>query len=308
MVCKNCSLKPVIELTNNNVKLCKSCFVKYFEKKAFRTISKYELIDSKDVIGVAVSGGKDSFTVLNIINLLANKKRDIKVKVIAIDEGIQNYRDLSLLKKYCKENNLDLNIYSFKKEFGMPLDIIKDKIHLKPCSACGVLRRLLLNSKARELKVDKLATGHNLDDEAQNVLMNLFRGNLERSARLGPTTGIRKYKRFIPRIKPLYFLTEKEVATYSFIKKFPVDYNECPNSKKSYRSEVRMLLNNFEQKQNGTKHAIINSFIEELPLLKKKFENSEIKSCKNCGEPCSSDICKACELIETIKTKPLKKI
>ena len=243
-----------------------------------------------------------------MLNLIANKKKDIKIKVIAIDEGIRSYRDLSHLKKYCEENKLDLIIYSFQKEFGMPLDEIKKRINLKPCSACGVLRRFLLNSKARELNVDKLATGHNLDDEAQSVLMNLFRGNLERSARLGPITGIKRDNRFIPRIKPLYFLTEKEVATYAFIKKFPVDFNECPNSLGSYRSQVRKYLNDFEERQKGTKHAIINSFIEELPLLKKKFEDSKIRSCERCEEPCSSTICKVCELIEEIKAKPLNKI
>ena len=308
MSCKNCEIKPIIELTNNNIKLCKSCFLKYFERKAFRTISKYNLIDDKDVIGIAASGGKDSFAVLYLLNKLANKKKDIKIKIIAIDEGIKNYRNLDHLKNYCKENNLELYIYSFEEEFGISLDEIKNKINLKPCSACGVLRRSLLNSKARELNLNKIATGHNLDDEAQSIIMNLFRGNLERSARLGPITGIKKDKRFIPRIKPLYFLTEKEVATYVFIKKFPVDFCECPNSSGSYRTQVRKTINDFEEKQKGTKHAIISSFIEELPLLKEKFKDVEIKSCEKCGEPCSSNICKACELIEDIKSKPLNKI
>lgn len=300
MTCKNCNSNPVIELVNNNIKLCKSCFIKYFERKVFKTISKYNLIDDNDVIGVAASGGKDSFSVLHLINLLSKKKSDVKVKVIAIDEGIKDYRNLSYLKKYCEENNLELYNYSFEEEFGMPLDEIRTKIKLKPCSACGVLRRFLLNSKARELKIDKLATGHNLDDEAQSVLMNMFRGNLERSSRLGPITGVKRDKRFIPRIKPLYFLTEKEVATYSFIKKFPIDFNECPNSFGSYRSQVRITINSFEEKQEGTKHAIINSFIDELPILKERYKNSEIKSCENCGEPCSGNICKVCELIKTL--------
>src|SRR3989338_1379182 len=96
-----------------------------------------------------------------------------------------------------------------------------------PCSFCGVFRRYLLNYGSKKFKFNKLATGHNLDDEYQSILMNQFRNNPEVSARLGPITGIILDKKFVRRIKPLYFVTEKETTTYSFLKKFPVEYSEC---------------------------------------------------------------------------------
>ncbi len=309
MPCKNCSINPVIELPNSNVNLCKNCFIKYFESKAFKTIRQYNLLEDSNSIAVGISGGKDSLTVLYILNKIASTRKNLKLIAILIDEGIHDYRDITIenAKRFCKENKIELKIYSYKDEFGKSLDeflkIMNDrKIKLKACTICGVFRRYLLNKKARELKVNKLATGHNLDDEAQAILMNQFKGNIDVSARLGPITGIIKDKRFIPRIKPLYFLTEKEVATYAFLKKFVDKYCECPNAEESYRIAVRDMLNEFENRYPGSKHAIINSFIEILPNLKEKFKNvNSIKDCKICNEPCSSDVCKACELLEKLR-------
>ena len=134
--------------------------------------------------------------------------------------------------------------------------------------------------------------------------MNYFRRNLETSARLGPITGIKNDKRFIKRIKPLYLMTEKEVATYAFLKGLTSEFLECPHSADSYRGDVMELLNNFEAKYPGTKHSIITSFLELLPLLKENFKGfTEIKSCKICGEPSSQEICQTCKIVEIIKKK-----
>lgn len=303
MPCKNCLKNPVISLPNSNIKLCDNCFIRYFEKKAFKTIAKYSMINDGDRIGIAVSGGKDSFSLLYLLNKFVEKRRKLSIKVILIDEGIKNYRDLSKVVKYCKDNKIKFHVYSFKEEFGLTLDQMSKKVDMNPCSICGILRRFLLNSKARDLKLTKLATGHNLDDESQSILMNQFRGNLERSARLGPVTGILSHKLFIPRIKPFYFLTEREVAAYSFIKKFPVPYSECPYSVSSYRADVRDMINDFTSKHPQTKHAVINSFIESLHILKRVYSDSEIRTCKVCKEPTSGDVCSVCKLLELIKKK-----
>ena len=302
MSCKFCKTKPVITLTNSNINLCKSCFIKYFERKALKTIRQYELLKKGDHVVVAVSGGKDSLSVLNLLNKLKDKMK-LTITALLIDEGIKNYRDKSIedAKKFCKEKKIKLEIASYKKNFGKTLDDMKKKNkNTIACSMCGVFRRSLLNKKSRELKADKLATGHNLDDEAQSILMNQLRHNIALSSRLGPITGVKKDPRFIPRIKPFYFLTEKEVATYAYLHNLVNDFNECTYCEESYRFEIRDILNGMEQRHPGTKHALVASFIEILPLLKNKFKDVEIKSCKNCGEPSSSEICNVCQLIEKI--------
>jgi len=304
MVCKNCKESPVVNLTNNNIHLCKSCFIKYFEKKVKKTISDHNLIEKNDKIVVACSGGKDSTVLLYLIKKIFKDRKDIKITVLAIDEGIHNYRNKSLkfLKKFCKEQKVELKIYSYKKEFGKSLDEILKEYKGIPCSLCGVLRRYLLNKKAKELGATKLATGHNMDDEAQSIVMNYFKNQIKLSARLGLVAGVKRDEKFIPRIKPLYFLTEKEVTSYAFLKGFIDKLNECPYNLDSYRGKIRDMLNDFESEHQGTKHAIIWSFLEILPLLKKKYKKypQVIKHCNSCGEPCSHDLCKSCEYIENI--------
>lgn len=302
MPCRKCKEEPVIKLPNSEVSLCKSCFYKYFEKKVFKTIRDYNLIEKGDHIGVAVSGGKDSTSVLSLINEFAKERRDVKVTAIAVDEGIKGYRDESLanLKRFCEKEKIELHIFSYKEAFGKELDTIVKKFP-RPCSICGVFRRYLLNTGAKKLKCTKLATGHNLDDEAQSIMMNQFRRNVKVSARLGPITGVLKNKDFIPRIKPLYFLMEKEVATYAFLKGFIDKYSECPHTSASYRGNVRDFLYDFEAKFPGTKHNIVLSFLEVLPLLKKNEEyKGSLNYCEICAEPCSQKVCQACKYVETV--------
>jgi len=278
--------------------------LRYFEKKVRKTIREFKLIEKNDKILVACSGGKDSTSVLYLLKKIFSKRKDLVIEAIAIDEGIKEYRDknLKFLKKFCEKEDINLYIYSFKKEFKIELDaIIKDE---KPCSICGVLRRKLLNQMAKKLNATKLVTGHNLDDECQSILMNQFRRDVKTSARLGPKTGILVDKGFVQRIKPFYLMLEKEVAIYAFLKGFMQQLNECPYEKVSYRADIRDMINNFEQKYPGTKNSTITSFLEILPVLKKEYKNKgNLKHCKECGEPCSQDICQGCKIIQKLLRK-----
>ena len=307
MVCKKCIESPVIKLPNSEVSLCKSCFVKYFEKKVFKTIRIYKLVEKNDHIGVAVSGGKDSTALLYILNKLIKKRKGSRLTAIAIDEGIKGYRDVSLdfLKNFCNKYKIDLKIFSYEANFVKPLDSILDaNKNIIPCSICGVFRRYLLNKNSKELGFTKLATGHNMDDEAQTILMNYFRSNIRISARLGPITGVLNNKKFIKRIKPLYFLSEKEVTTYSYIMEFMDKYMECPHNAQSYRGQIRDFINDFDSKYPGTKHGIITSFLEILPLLKNNLNyKEELKICSICAEPSSKDICQTCIYAESVVNK-----
>jgi uncharacterized protein (TIGR00269 family) len=186
-----CNQKPVIILEGSE-KLCKFHFTQYFENKVLKTIRKFNLIDKEEKLGVAVSGGKDSLTLLSILKKISIQNPKIQLTAIAIDEGIEGYRDKALItaRKFCNENEIVLNVYSYKDEFGMSLDKILKFLNVKPCSICGTFRRYLLNKKSRELGLTKLATGHNLDDECQSILMNQFKNNIQATARLGPKVGI----------------------------------------------------------------------------------------------------------------------
>lgn len=301
-----CDKKPVIELPSGD-RLCRQHFVKYFEKKVLKTIKRFNLLDKKENLGVALSGGKDSLTVLNILKKISEKNPKIKVSAILIDEGIEGYRDKTIIdaEDFCTKNSIKLSIFSYKEEFGYTLDEILKILNVKPCSVCGVFRRYLLNKKAREHGFTKIATGHNLDDECQSILMNQIRNSIKDSAKLGPTTGVTKDELFVPRIKPLYFCAEKEVATYAFINGLLRGFNECPNAPLSQRAKVRDMLNGMENEYAGTKYSIVNSFLQILPDLKNKYKFGVVNRCVNCGEPCSKDICNACVYIGKLKLKKL---
>jgi len=290
MKCSKCSSKAVFP------GYCKEHYIEYFENKVKDTIEKYDLISKEDKCVIAVSGGKDSIAVMYLVNKFFGN-----VSALSIDEGIADYRASTLvdLKKFCTEHNIPLVIKSFKKEFGMHLDEMVKKTSFKPCHVCGVLRRYLLNKHSKDF--DKIITGHNLDDESQAILVNLFRGNPELMARLGPSTGLRKMKQFTQRVKPLYFLTEKEVMAYVILMGWQVGFTECNYSGISYRSSVRDLLNEYEMNHVGTKANVVDHFISMLPSLKTKFaSNGEPSLCK-CGEPAKSEMCKTCELLLQIK-------
>ena len=299
-----CSEKPVISLPAGE-KLCKNHFIKYFESKVFKTIRQFGLLDKEENIGVALSGGKDSLAVLHILNNLSKLNPKIKINAVAIDEGIEGYRDKTLetAKKFCSENNIKLNIFSYQDEFGLALDEMLKILDVKPCTICGIFRRYLLNKKSRELKLTKLATGHNLDDECQSIIMNQMKNNIEASARIGPKVGIIQDEKFVQRIKPLYLCTEKEVTAYAFINGLLDSFNECPNAVHSFRAQVRDMLNDMEQKFPGTKYSIVNSFLQILPMLKDKFKGGIMLVCAKCSEPSANDVCNACVYLERLKNK-----
>ncbi len=294
--------KPVIELPDGT-KLGKTDFIRHFEEKVFYTIRHFNLLDKKEKVCIALSGGKDSLTLLSLMHRISLQNPNIALVAITINEGIHGYRDKTVItaKKFCEKFDIPLHVYSYEEEFGMPLDDILKVLDIKPCSICGVFRRYLLNKKAKELGCTKLATGHNMDDECQSVMMNQFKNNMQASARLGPMVGLKRHAGFIQRIKPLYLCSEKEVALYAFLQGILDDFIECPNVSKSYRAQVRDMLNNFESQFPGTKQALIHSLLDVLPSLKEKFKDEEVGLCKECGEPASKDKCKACVFVDMLK-------
>jgi len=268
------------------------------EYKVLDTIKKYKLFTKKDKLLIASSGGKDSTALLYLL-----KKNNYNIHAIYIDAGIPKFTNVSKknLKLICKEYRIPLVILSFEKEFGLALPEILSRMELKgfkykSCTACGILRRYLINKYAKENKFKRVVTGHNLDDEAQATLMNIFRNDIKRFKRQGPWVGVINSEHFVPRVKPLYFVTEEELVEFSKKMRFPVDHSKCPFSEGVYRDSIKKYLYSYDVKRN-----IVNFTVKKLEGLEKI--KSKISVCKICGEPSNTEICKSCQIIMAVGGK-----
>lgn len=280
--------------------LCAECFSRFFERRAWRTVKNSNLFRRGDKIGAAVSGGKDSLVLLHLLH-----KWHFNPVAIAIDEGIRGYRKHTLghAENFCSENKIPVHVFSFQDEYGITIDkASKKKKAQGPCAYCGVFRRDLLNKKARALGCDRLATGHNLDDEAQTVLMNFFRGEFSRMARGGAVTGLVQSPGFVQRVKPLLLSPERENVAYALINGIEYSDAECPHARTSYRASIRDALNSLEEKYPGTKFALLRSHEKSLPMLKAHFgAGAEVGGCGRCGEPSGNAVCEACKCLGELR-------
>ena len=283
-------------------KLSDTKFKQYIEKKVRKTIRLYKLFSKSDKIGVAVSGGKDSTVCLYIL-----KKLGYKVEAITINALIGNYskENLENIRGVCLENDIKLHEISFRDEFGRSLcslrSFLQSKAHkYQSCMLCGILKRYLLNKYGKKFGFSYLVTGHNLDDAAEAFLMNVFRNDFKLARRQGPISRQVSSKKFVRRVKPLYFITNEETERYSKIMKFPVRYEICPCSVDAHRRKYRAMLNEWEKENPGVKYSVVR-FHEEMLINLKKEEKTEVKLCNSCGEPAAGKVCKTCQIFKELE-------
>ncbi|MDP7141576.1 MAG: TIGR00269 family protein [Candidatus Woesearchaeota archaeon] len=269
------------------------------EKKVEETIRKYKLLSKEDKILVACSGGKDSTTILYILNKLGY---GIEALFIDLFIGEHSEKNKKNIRKFCSKLGVKLHEVSVKEFTGYSICYMKSVLNskgnkMKSCAICGSVKRYILNKYAKKLGKTKLVTGHNLDDEAQNFMMNLLKGRVSMNARLGPKAGVVNDKKFVARVKPLYFCSEKEIKEYSKFMKFPVVYEHCPCSVDAFRRFLKGQLDELEKENPTVKLNIINYFIEK----KLKLKNKGVGYCEKCGEPCSDKICSMCRLVKALR-------
>jgi len=281
--------------------LANAAFRSYVERKVRSTIRKYGLIRKDDRLLVAVSGGKDSTSLLYIL-----AESGFTFEAMNADPGIAPYTEINLknLRKTCSSLKVPLHIFSFKEAFGGSLPDLKKKVakkglHYSSCMLCGILKRYLLNKKGRELGFSTIATGHNLDDEAQGFLMNVFRNDINRALRAGPISGSASDARFVRRVKPLYFITEEETRRYALLRKFPVNLEICPHSGDAYRRKFINMLDGFEADHPNVKYNIVR-FHETVKALSPGKREEHIGTCTMCGEPANARLCKTCQVLGTL--------
>lgn len=299
MICSKCDGMAIISQRNSGLHLCQSHFIEDFEQRVADTIKKNAMLCDGDRIAVAVSGGKDSTALLlSLHKILAGT--NVELVAITVDEGIAGYRNdtIKAAKEIVEQLNIEHEIVSFREEYGYDLDEMVRGRDVAPCTFCGVFRKSALNRAAKRLRATKVATGHNLDDEVQSIMMNYLKGDIERLLRNRPR---RVHPGLIPRIKPLRVIPEKETAIYCMVSGVYAESRECPYAQLSLRADVRDMINSLESIFPGTKQSTLQGFEKIAEMAKGKEGQIELGSCRNCKEPCVKDLCKACELLMRLK-------
>jgi uncharacterized protein (TIGR00269 family) len=301
--CSGCGINQVYyHREYEGVDLCSKCFVDSIETKVRRTITKKRMLEHNDTVAVALSGGKDSVALLRILRKLERRFPPAQLIAITVDEGIVGYRSeaISISRQICGDLKIRHVIVSFKDLFGVTMDDVAAKRNeLQPCSYCGVLRRKALNQGAIQLGATKLATAHNLDDEVQTALINILHGDVGRI--LCVSSVAHAPSGFVPRIKPLAEVPERETALYAYSSGLRFQTVPCPHGGDALRGDMRVMLNRLELKHPGMKCTISRSIERISEAAATSERRRDFRSCKVCGDPTPNDICEACRMLGTLK-------
>ncbi|KZP00043.1 hypothetical protein CALVIDRAFT_476437 [Calocera viscosa TUFC12733] len=293
--------RPIVRRPKTGQQVCKECFFHVFETEVHNTIMSAKLFKPGDRVAIGASGGKDSTVLAHVMKVL-NDRYDygLEMYLLSIDEGITGYRDDSLesVKRNQQEYGLPLKILSYDELYGWTMDAIVEQIGRKNnCTFCGVFRRQALDRGAAALNVDHIVTGHNADDIAETVLMNIMRGDI---ARLGRCTLIcTQGEDSIKRSKPFKYAYEKEIVMYAYFKKLDYFSTECIYSPDAYRGHARVFLKDLEAARPSAIIDIIHS--GEAFQIGEAVELKAQQTCKRCGYMSSNDLCKACTLLESLE-------
>ena len=309
--CSYCNNSVVIERKYSGESLCPACFEKNIEKNIYKTISKYKMLKPYDKIIVGLSGGKDSFTLLYNLSMIQKKAyRPKEIIALTIDEGIKDYRDKSVKNAidFCKELNIEHHIISFKEKVGFTLDeIINIKRKLPDyryaCNYCAVIRRRLLNDKAKELGGTILAMGHNLTDIAETFLMNVLykRFHLIANQYLFKEPDSRMSQFYIKKITPLMRIPEEEIFLYANIKKFQYYPSHCPYREKDpiIRKRVLDFIQECKKTSSEIEFNLLSGFLELSSILYDRKEKKDYYTCQSCGYPSTNKVyCSYCTYLQ----------
>ncbi|KAG2441936.1 hypothetical protein HXX76_003541 [Chlamydomonas incerta] len=280
--------------------VCRECFFKAFEEEVHQTIVDNKLFKRGERLAIAASGGKDSTVLAHIMTTL-NARYDygLDLFLLSIDEGITGYRDDSLetVKRNEQQYGIPLKVVSYKDLYGWTMDEIVSQIGTKNnCTFCGVFRRQALDRGAVLMGANKIATGHNADDVAETVLLNILRGDVPRLGRCANI--ITGEDSPLPRVKPFKYAYEKEIVLYAYYKKLDYFSTECIYAPFAARGFAREFIKDLEAARPMAIIDVIRSAEDFVFAAASDEKLPQPRTCERCGYISSQPVCKACVLLE----------
>lgn len=296
MKCRVCRGPAVIDLPRHNANFCQEHFVQLCTRQVVKAINDFEMIHEQDRVLVAVSGGKDSLALWDILLELG-----FDADGLYIGLGIGEYSDESEIfaRTFANERARTLHVISLRETYQFDVPTAAKSSNRVPCSACGLSKRHVLDRFTIENGYDVLATGHNLDDEVAVLFGNTMRWDVGYLARQRPVLAERHG--FPKKVKPLIRLSEREMAAWCVLRGIDYVVDECPMAVGNKHLRYKTLLNEIEEMSPGSKAAFYLNFLEHMsPLLVSSHESAleELVSCSSCGSPTADTegVCAFCRL------------
>ncbi len=291
-------------MRQHKLALCKEHYLEWVPEQTERFIKKYEMFKRDEKILVAVSGGKDSLSLWDILVRLGYQADGIYLG-LGIDGGINySHESQRLTEEFAQKNNLKLHVVDIEKEYSQSIPMLAQSSHRgygKPCAVCGLAKRHEMNRIARDLGYDVLATGHNLDDEAAVLFGNTLHWASDYLLRQGPVLpGVDGLAR---KVKPLCRFYEREMTAYAIMRGIEYIYEECPFADGSQSIFYKESLNLLETARPGAKLTFYLSFLEAKKsgnlFIEKNESLRNVHTCPKCRQPTTTpDFCSFCRMIE----------
>lgn len=307
MKCTRCKTKAVLKLSRHNAAFCKDCFNSFVHDQVLKAIRSQKMFSKSDRLLVAVSGGKDSLALWDILLRLG-----YKTDALYVNLGIGAYSETSQEKvahfaeTMAARHGGTLHIHTIEREEGAGIRELAMIAHRPTCSTCGTIKRYQFNHAAIRHGYDVMATGHNLDDEAARLLGNVLHWQNEYLEKQGPSLPA-SVDGFAKKVKPLYRLTERELAAYCVLNRIDYVVEECPMARGARMLLYKEVLNRLETESPGTKQMFYWKFLEKprmtepLPNIVEK-DRTTLHPCSLCGQPTTAETCSYCKLMARAKT------
>ncbi|HUG36398.1 MAG TPA: TIGR00269 family protein [Candidatus Limnocylindrales bacterium] len=297
MKCKKCGDTAALDLRRHNAAFCTPHFIEFFRKQVREAIRHYRMFEPDDTVMVAVSGGKDSLALWDVLI-----EEGYRTCGVYLDLGIFDYSVESRAKceAFAKARSQTLVIERVAEAVGAPIPVVQKATRRPTCSACGLSKRYLINRAALTHGYTVAATGHNLDDEAATLfgsVMHWQTDALSRQSPMLPST----HPKLIRRVKPLYRLSERETAAYAFLRGIDYIVEECPFARGATSLAHKDVLNRMEEASPGAKHNFLFGFLDKARAAFEAAESVTLLECASCGQVTTGEICAFCKLADQVK-------
>jgi uncharacterized protein (TIGR00269 family) len=293
--CVTCRGPAIIDIRRHNSNFCAEHFLEQCQRQVRKAIDEFDMFETSDKLLVAVSGGKDS---LALWDLLLDLGYDVDGLYIGL--GIGDYSDVSrdYARSYAQSRSLKLIEVDLPTTFGFDIPNGSRAAKRVPCSACGLSKRHLFDEEAIKGGYDVLVTGHNLDDEAAVLFGNTLHWQTDYLGRQLPVLPARDG--FPRKVKPLVRLAERETAAYCIVKGIEYLVDECPMAAGNKHLSYKSALNEIEAVSPGAKHSFYFGFLDRAASFfatESSIDREGLGSCASCGAPTTSEICAFCRLV-----------